>query len=120
MFKRLVFSIVATLLLVAGTLALAPAGVKADPGFSPAPLAATSAISIDTLLLDVKIKCGNWNNWCGSGTGSRPFGAERLASILVPSIEKWLSSSKAIGHAVTESKPSYTGKELAVVRESAS
>jgi UDP-GlcNAc:undecaprenyl-phosphate/decaprenyl-phosphate GlcNAc-1-phosphate transferase len=58
--------------------------------------------------------------WCGAGTGSRPFGAERLASILVPSIEKWLSSSKAIGHAVTESKPSYTGKELAVVRESAS
>ena len=58
--------------------------------------------------------------WCGSGTGSRPFGAERLASILVPSIEKWLSSSKAIGHAVTELKPSYTGKELAVVRESAS
>ena len=40
--------------------------------------------------------------WCGSGEGSRPFGAERLASILVPSIEKWLSSSRAIGHAVTE------------------
>lgn len=58
--------------------------------------------------------------WCGSGTGSRPFGAERLASILVPSIEKWLSSSKAIGHAVTESRAVYTGKELAVVRESAS
>ena len=58
--------------------------------------------------------------WCGTGTGSRPFGAERLASILVPSIEKWLSSSKAIGHAVTESRAMYTGKELAVVRESAS
>jgi UDP-GlcNAc:undecaprenyl-phosphate GlcNAc-1-phosphate transferase len=58
--------------------------------------------------------------WCGSGTGSRPFGAERLASILVPSIEKWLSSPRAIGHTVTGSRPAYTGKELAVVRESAS
>ena len=58
--------------------------------------------------------------WCGSGTGSRPFGAERLASILVPSIEKWLSSPRAIGHTVTDLRPAYTGKELAVVRESAS
>jgi hypothetical protein len=67
MFKRLVFSIVATLLLVAGTLALAPSGVKADPSVSAGTLAATSAVSIDALLLKVKVKCGQWNNWCGSG-----------------------------------------------------
>ena len=57
--------------------------------------------------------------WCSSGTGSRPFGAERLASILVPSIEKWLSSSKAIGHAVAESRGTYASNELESVRESA-
>jgi UDP-GlcNAc:undecaprenyl-phosphate GlcNAc-1-phosphate transferase len=58
--------------------------------------------------------------WCSSGEGSRPFGAERLASILVPSIEKWLSSSKAIGHAVMEeSRGSYASSELPTVRENA-
>jgi hypothetical protein len=58
--------------------------------------------------------------WCSSGESSRPFGAERLASILVPSIEKWLSSSKAIGHAVmAESRGSYASSELPTVRENA-
>jgi len=58
--------------------------------------------------------------WCSSGEGSRPFGAERLASILVPSIEKWLSSSKAIGHStVMESRGSYLSSELPAVRENA-
>jgi len=56
--------------------------------------------------------------WCSSGEGSRPFGAERLASILVPSIEKWLSSSKASGHTITESRTSYASEELAATRES--
>ena len=58
--------------------------------------------------------------WCGTGTGSRPFGAERLAHILVPCLEKWLSSPRAIGHTIAESRPMLAGKELAVVRESAS
>ena len=58
--------------------------------------------------------------WCGSGEGSRPFGAERLASILVPSIEKWLSRSNAIGHVVMESpRGSYASSELPAVRENA-
>ncbi len=58
--------------------------------------------------------------WCSSGEGSRPFGAERLAHILVPCLEAWLSSSKAIGHAVAEStRDAYASKELTVVRESA-
>ena len=57
--------------------------------------------------------------WCCTGEGSRPFGAERLASILVPSIEKWLSSSLAIGHAVRESSGSYEVKDLDAVRETA-
>jgi UDP-GlcNAc:undecaprenyl-phosphate GlcNAc-1-phosphate transferase len=58
--------------------------------------------------------------WCSSGEGSRPFGAERLASILVPSIEKWLSSSKAIGHAVMEeSRGTYASTDLPTVRENA-
>jgi hypothetical protein len=56
--------------------------------------------------------------WCSSGEGSRPFGAERLASILVPSIERWLSSSKATGHAVAEGRASYAVKELSATRES--
>jgi UDP-GlcNAc:undecaprenyl-phosphate GlcNAc-1-phosphate transferase len=58
--------------------------------------------------------------WCESGTGSRPFGAERLAHILVPCLEKWLSSSRAVGHTIAESRTKVAGKELAVVRESAS
>lgn len=58
--------------------------------------------------------------WCCTGEGSRPFGAERLASILVPSLEKWLSSPRAIGHAVREeiSGP-HQLRELGSVRESA-
>jgi hypothetical protein len=57
--------------------------------------------------------------WCSTGEGSRPFGAERLASILVPSIEKWLSSPLAIGHAVREeiSGP-HQLRELGSMRES--
>ncbi|MBA2685324.1 MAG: undecaprenyl/decaprenyl-phosphate alpha-N-acetylglucosaminyl 1-phosphate transferase [Gemmatimonadaceae bacterium] len=58
--------------------------------------------------------------WCSSGEGSRPFGAERLAHILVPCLETWLASPKAIGHAVAESSHgTYASKELAAVRESA-
>ncbi|MBK5188203.1 MAG: undecaprenyl/decaprenyl-phosphate alpha-N-acetylglucosaminyl 1-phosphate transferase [Gemmatimonadaceae bacterium] len=57
--------------------------------------------------------------WCSSGEGSRPFGAERLAHILVPCLEKWLSSDDAIGHAVSDAHGSYAGTELAAVRESA-
>ena len=56
--------------------------------------------------------------WCSSGEGSRPFGAERLASILVPSIEKWLSSEKATGHRVVEGRASYPSIDLASHRES--
>jgi UDP-GlcNAc:undecaprenyl-phosphate/decaprenyl-phosphate GlcNAc-1-phosphate transferase len=56
--------------------------------------------------------------WCSSGEGSRPFGAERLASILVPSIEKWLSSDRAIGHVVVEGRSSYAGLDLSPQRES--
>ena len=56
--------------------------------------------------------------WCSSGEGSRPFGAERLASILVPSIEKWLSSDRATGHVVVEGRSSYAGLDLSPQRES--
>ena len=56
--------------------------------------------------------------WCSSGEGSRPFGAERLASILVPSIERWLSSEKATGHMVAEGHSSYVALERAPQRES--
>ncbi|HMA02428.1 MAG: MraY family glycosyltransferase [Gemmatimonas sp.] len=56
--------------------------------------------------------------WCSSGEGSRPFGAERLASILVPSIEKWLSSPRAGGHAIADVRTSYSLMERPATRES--
>jgi UDP-GlcNAc:undecaprenyl-phosphate GlcNAc-1-phosphate transferase len=56
--------------------------------------------------------------WCSSGEGSRPFGAERLASILVPSIEKWLSSGKATGHMIAEGRATYAALDMAPQRES--
>jgi UDP-GlcNAc:undecaprenyl-phosphate GlcNAc-1-phosphate transferase len=56
--------------------------------------------------------------WCSSGEGSRPFGAERLASILVPSIEKWLSSGKATGHMIAEGRSTYAGIDMVSQRES--
>jgi hypothetical protein len=56
--------------------------------------------------------------WCSSGEGSRPFGAERLASILVPSIEKWLSSARATGHVIADVRSSYTATTPVSTRES--
>jgi UDP-GlcNAc:undecaprenyl-phosphate/decaprenyl-phosphate GlcNAc-1-phosphate transferase len=58
--------------------------------------------------------------WSNSKKSSRPFGAERLAGILAPCIERWLASTKPIGHAIVAPRGTLAGKELAAVRESAS
>jgi UDP-GlcNAc:undecaprenyl-phosphate GlcNAc-1-phosphate transferase len=56
--------------------------------------------------------------WCSSAEGSRPFGAERLAHILVPCLETWLSGPRASAHTLSEGRSSYAVKEMVASRES--
>ncbi|MBA2246297.1 MAG: undecaprenyl/decaprenyl-phosphate alpha-N-acetylglucosaminyl 1-phosphate transferase [Gemmatimonadetes bacterium] len=39
--------------------------------------------------------------WCGVGEANRPYGAERVARILAPAIERWMAY-RAVAHRITE------------------
>jgi hypothetical protein len=74
MFKRLVFGAFAARLLAIGALAVVPGVVKAEPGIGASVLATASIAHPDGDVLDVKMKCGSWNNWCGNGGGGNGCG----------------------------------------------